>query len=104
MTRFYKGGFKMKNILIPIDCNSGETTTIDEAVQIAKKFDSKITLLNIDNTKKELGRIDNRRFIDDGRMVTPLGNRSFLDENNLPKAASKNNVEYYEKEDLRNRY
>jgi hypothetical protein len=55
----------MKKILIPIEKNSEEKSTIDEAVKIAEKFDSTITLFNVDNSKELLRDIDSGGFIDE---------------------------------------
>ena len=98
----------MKNILIPIEKNPEENTLISEAVEIAKKFDSKITLLKVDNTRKILAEINNNRLIDDGRMLNPFGNYGLVDENTLSgttkKQTTKENTKNYSKEDLKDKY
>jgi len=98
----------MKHILIPVEKNSEENKTIDEAVELAKKFDSKITLLNVDNTREILAEINNRRLIDDGRMVKPVGDHGLVGENNLPGTIAKDNIKEntknYNKENLEDKY
>jgi len=98
----------VKNILIPIEKNSEKNTAIAEAVEIAKKFNSKITLLNVDNTRKILAEINNNRLIDDGRMLNPFGNYGLVDENTLAGASQKQNIKEntkkYSKKNLEDRY
>ncbi|MDW7668734.1 MAG: universal stress protein [Bacillota bacterium] len=70
----------MKKILIPIEKNSEEKTTISQAVEIAKKFESKITLLNVDNSKELLRDINNGGFIDEDKLYEKFKDTTFLDE------------------------
>jgi nucleotide-binding universal stress UspA family protein len=81
----------VKNILIPVDKNSEENTTIDEAVKLAKKYNSKITLLNVDNRRKLLAEINNRRMIDDERMIR-LGDHGLVNPNNMPGSTTKDKL------------
>ncbi|HCX04042.1 MAG: universal stress protein [Tissierellales bacterium] len=70
----------MKKILIPIEKNSEEKSTIDEAVKIAEKFDSTITLFNVDNSKELLRDIDSGGFIDEDKLYEKFKDTTFLDE------------------------
>jgi len=90
----------VKNILIPVEKDSEENTTIDRAVEIAKKFDSKITLLNVDNSEELLVEVNKRRSIDDGRMLKRLGDHGLVDESDLPGATAKDNVKGKQKYNL----
>lgn len=54
----------MKKILLPIDLNTEEREVIDEAVQLAKKFNSKIVLFNVDNSKTVIKDLTTGDFID----------------------------------------
>jgi len=42
---------KMKKILLPLEKTSEEVEVIDEAVKIAQKFDSTITIFHVDDSK-----------------------------------------------------
>lgn len=70
----------MKKILVPIEKNSEEKSTIDEAVKIAEKFDSTITLFNVDNSKELLRDIDSGGFIDEDKLYEKFKDTTFLDE------------------------
>ncbi len=70
----------MKKILIPIEKNSEEKTTINQAVEIAKKFESKITLFNVDNSKELLRDINQGGFIDEDKLYEKFKDTTFLDE------------------------
>jgi len=70
----------MKKILIPVEKNSEEKTTIDEAVEFAKKFDSKIVLLNVDNSKELLRDLNNGSFINEDRLYEKFKDTTFLDQ------------------------
>ena len=70
----------MKKILIPIKKNSEEKNTIKQAVEIAKKFESKITLFNVDNSKELLRDIDQGGFIDEDKLYEKFKDTTFLDE------------------------
>ncbi len=70
----------MKKILIPVEKNSEEKTTIDEAVELAKKFDSKIILLNVDNSKELLRDLNNGGFINEDRLYEKFKDTTFLDQ------------------------
>ena len=70
----------MKKILVPIEKNSEEKSTIDEAVKIAEKFDSTIILFNVDNSKELLRDIDSGGFIDEDKLYEKFKDTTFLDE------------------------
>jgi len=80
-TKIILGEIKeMKKILIPIKKNSEEKNTIKQAVEIAKKFESKITLFNVDNSKELLRDIDQGGFIDEDKLYEKFKDTTFLDE------------------------
>ena len=86
----------MENILIPLERNPEENTTIDEAVDLAKKFNSKITLLTTDNTREILAEINNHRLIDNGLIVGIIGEHGLVEEENLPGSTKKDDIKYRE--------
>jgi len=87
----------MKNILIPVDNTSEDNTTIDNAVKLAKKYNSKITLLNIDNRRKLLAEINNSRMINDEHFIR-LGNHGLVNPNNMPGSTTKNKLKHNTKD------
>ncbi len=98
----------MKNILIPIEKSPEGYPIIEKAVELAKNFDSKITLLYVDNSKEVISESNNRYLINDGRIVNPLGDHGLVDENSLPgytgKDQIKDNPRAPNKKSLRERY
>ncbi len=54
----------MKSILIPIENFSEDQEIITEALEIAKKFDSKITLFHVDNAQMLVSRLQYEAYID----------------------------------------
>ncbi len=54
----------MKSILIPIENFSEDQEIITEAVELAKKFDSEITLFHVDNAQMLVSRLQYEAYID----------------------------------------
>ncbi|MDW7668728.1 MAG: universal stress protein, partial [Bacillota bacterium] len=59
-----RGVLKMKNILVPIENFSEDQEIITEAVELAKKFDSEITLFHVDNAQMLVSRLQYEAYID----------------------------------------
>jgi len=70
---------EMKKILLPLEKTSEEVEVIEEAVEIAKKFDSTITIFHVDDSKvilnefqynpEEYEKILKKRFINNEKMI-----------------------------------
>ena len=91
----------MKKILIPIAKSFEEKIVIDEAVELAKKFDSEITLLNVDNSKEILRNINSSSLVDDGRLARDINRDAFESETGIPtgikaRVSKKNNQRQHE--------
>ncbi len=54
----------MKSILVTIENFSDDQEVITEAVEIAKKFDSEITLFHVDNAQMLVSRLQYEAYID----------------------------------------
>lgn len=80
----------MKKILLPIE-NNKEITTIDKAVQIAKKFNSKIVLFHSDNMSELLKDYNYGKVIDKEVINKRYEDTSFLD--NLKKLYEEKGIE-----------
>jgi nucleotide-binding universal stress UspA family protein len=95
----------MKNILIPVEKSSEGYPVIEKAIELAKKFDSKVTLLYVDNSKEQV-----TEFNDSGSISSrlPIGDHGLVDESNLPGHTGKDNIKSEKsiphKKSLRERY
>jgi len=65
----------MKKILLPIESFSQDQEVITEAVDIAKKFDSKITLLHVDNAQMLVSRLQYEAYIDREMITEKIDNK-----------------------------
>jgi len=54
----------MKKILLPVEYFADEPELVQEAVDIGKKFNSKITIFHVDNTQIMISRLQYEAYID----------------------------------------
>jgi nucleotide-binding universal stress UspA family protein len=57
---------KMKKILLPVERIKEEYKVINEAVEIAKKFDSTLTIFYVNDFKKKLPWVENNKYTGEG--------------------------------------
>ena len=70
----------MKNILIPIENFSEDQEIIAEAVEIAKKFDSQITLFHVDNAQMLVSRLQYEAYIDREIMAEKMDTKEIKEK------------------------
>ncbi|HCX02949.1 MAG TPA: hypothetical protein DHM42_00565 [Clostridiales bacterium] len=86
--------FIMKNILIPVENFSEDQEVITEAVEIAKKFDSKITLFHVDNAQMLVSRLQYEAYIDREMFTEKLDTKEIQDKlKNKYKEQGVSNIE-----------
>jgi nucleotide-binding universal stress UspA family protein len=84
----------MKNILIPVENFSENQEVITEAVEIAKKFDSKITLFHVDNAQMLVSRLQYEAYIDREMFTEKLDTKEIQDKlKNKYKEQGVSNIE-----------
>jgi nucleotide-binding universal stress UspA family protein len=84
----------MKNILIPVENFSEDQEVITEAVEIAKKFDSKITLFHVDNAQMLVSRLQYEAYIDREMFTEKLDTKEIQDKlKNKYKEQGVSNIE-----------
>ncbi|MBG0764845.1 MAG: universal stress protein [Tissierellales bacterium] len=84
----------MKNILIPVENFSEDQEIITEAVEIAKKFDSKITLFHVDNAQMLVSRLQYEAYIDREMFTEKIDTKEIQDKlKNKYKEQGVNNIE-----------
>lgn len=79
----------MKNILIPIEKSSEGYPIIEKAVELAKNFDSKITLLYVDNSKDLISKLNYEKSMNNHH---PLDEGGLLNESSMPGNRRKTNI------------
>ncbi len=75
----------MKKILMPVERYQDNYEVIDIAVDIAKKFDSTITLFYVDNSKMVFSQMQNDTYVDIEKMMSTMND----DDNSLEEIAKK---------------
>lgn len=84
----------MKNILIPVENFSEDQEVITEAVEIAEKFDSKITLFHVDNAQMLVSRLQYEAYIDREMFTEKLDTKEIQDKlKNKYKEQGVSNIE-----------
>ena len=77
----------MKKILMPVERYQDSYETIDIAVEIAKKFDSTITLFYVDNSKMVFSQMQSDTYVDIEKMISTMND----DDNSLEEIAKEYN-------------
>ncbi len=70
----------MKKILLPVEYFAEEPEIINEAVDIAKKFGSKITIFHVDNTQIMISRLQYEAYIDRKAFEDKPDNKENIDK------------------------
>src|SRR6056297_910824 len=70
----------MKKILLPVEYFAEEPEIINEAVDIAKKFGSKITIFHADNTQIMISRLQYEAYIDRKAFEDEPDNKENIDK------------------------
>jgi len=70
----------MKKILLPLEYFADEPEKIKEAVDIAKKFGSKITIFHVDNTQIMISRLQYEAYIDREAFEDKPDNKENIDK------------------------
>lgn len=70
----------MKKILLPVEYFADEPEIIKEALEVAKKFGSKITLFHVDNTQIMISRLQYEAYIDRESILEKPDNKENVDK------------------------
>jgi len=70
----------MRKILLPIENFSEDQEVITEAVDIAKKFNGKITFLHVDNAQMLVSRLQYEAYIDREIMTEKIDTKKSQDK------------------------